>query len=320
MVTVGRFLETVPLRIRYWIGDHRSLSAGIFAGAAVGAFFAYLYYMVLEGAFVLDILTGNLSAWIDGVYWTFTLTALSFVFGISLGFLTAYARISNVKVLKTLAKGYVDALRGTPILVQIYLWGVIIFTLTPGYRAQAVLAGIVALTINTGAYQAEIFRGGFKAIQEGQVEAGRALGFSSWQIMKYIKLPQALRLIVPPMTNEFIALLKASALLSAIGVIQVAAVASNIMIATFRTTEPWTIATLLYLSMTVPLAKLVQFLEIRFRVPGLGLPLTSTLAVGRMPPPAAGASRTQRIASPLYLRRDPLYEFFRKRMESRARG
>jgi His/Glu/Gln/Arg/opine family amino acid ABC transporter permease subunit len=284
MVTVMRFFQTIPPRIRYWVEGHRSLSAGIFAGVVATSFFIYLYYLTLTGDFALDILTENVSAWVDGVYWTFTLTALSFVFGLTLGFLTAYARISNVRVLKTLAKGYIDALRGTPILVQIYLWGVIIFTLTPGYRAQAVVAGIVALTINTGAYQAEIFRGGFKAIQEGQIEAGRALGFSSWQIMRYIKLPQALRLIIPPMTNEFIALLKASALLSAIGHFQLAAVASNIMIATFRTMEPWTIATLLYLSMTIPLAKLVQFLEIRFRIPGLGLPTSSALSAARMPP------------------------------------
>ncbi|MFQ5837890.1 MAG: amino acid ABC transporter permease [Thermoplasmata archaeon] len=312
-----RFSETVSLRIRYWIDDHRPLSAGIFGGGVASIFFVYLYYLILRGDFVLDFVTRNLPAFIDGMYWTFTLTVVSFVLGISLGFMAAYARVSDVRILKGLAKGYVDALRGTPILVQISLWCVIIFTLTPGYRAQAILAGIIALTINTGAYQAEIFRGGFKAIQEGQIEAGRALGFSSWQIMRHIKLPQALRLIVPPMTNEFIALLKASALLSACGVIQLAAVASNTMIATFRTMEPWTMATLLYLSMTIPLAKLVQFFEIKFRIPGLGLPMASALSSARMPP-LAGASRTTKIAQGLYLRRDPLYEFLRKRMASKA--
>ncbi|MCJ2519966.1 MAG: amino acid ABC transporter permease [Candidatus Thermoplasmatota archaeon] len=319
MAAVGRNSEGVLIRIRYWIDNHRSLSAGIFAGVFVILLFVYLYSLTLTGEFRLDFVTSKIPRFIFvGMITTLMLTGVSYVLGMSLGFLTAYARISDIRALKALAKGYIDAFRGTPILVQILLWMIVVAALTPGYRAQAFVAAIAALTINTGAYQAEIFRGGFKAIQEGQIEAGRALGFTSWQLMKHIKLPQVLRLVTPPMTNEFIALLKASALLSIIGVVELTFIAKDEMLRTFLTLEPWTLATLLYLAMTVPLAKLVQFLEIKFRIPGLGLPSDTGLYRGRKPRPGVAASQTTMAAQSLLLRRDPLYEYFRRRNRSKV--
>ncbi len=189
--------------------------------------------------------------------------------------------------------------------------------MTPGYRYQAILAGMLALTINTGAYQAEIFRGGLKAIHEGQIEAGQALGFTPWRVMRHIKLPQTLRLIIPPMTNEFIALLKASALLSAIAIVEMSFVAQHLAVRFFQPIEPWTVVTLLYLSMTVPLAKVVQYLEIRFRIPGLGLP-TERAFVRRSAPGAPERSMRGAKALP-DRRRNLLYEGLVARMRATAK-
>ncbi len=304
--------------IRSWIDTHRPLSAGLFAAGVMSLFFLYLYSQIVIGEFELDFVIEHFPAFIDGMLLTLRLTGFGFIVGMALGFLTAYARVSSVKVLKGVAKGYVDVFRGTPILIQIFLWNVAVLPLTPGYRYQGLLAGILALTINTGAYQAEIFRGGLKAIQQGQIEAGQALGFTPWKVMRHIKLPQTLRLIIPPMTNEFIALLKASALLSAIAIVEMSFVAQHLAVRFFQPFEPWTVVTLLYLSMTVPLAKLVQYLEIRFRIPGLGLPTERARA--RRGAPRASETLVHKTQAFPHRRRNLLYERLAARMRETAVG
>ncbi len=301
-------------RLLHWLKVHRSVTALIFATTIMAVFFLYLYVLTINGEFNAQLISDLLPDFFLGLQLALVLTVVSFSVGILLGFLTAAARVSQFRILRTVAKGYVDVFRGTPILVQIFLWFVIIVAFIPTYPFRAIVAGIFALTLNTGAYQAEIFRGGMKAIQEGQLEAGRGIGFTKWQLMRHIQLPQTLRLIIPPMTNEFILLLKSSALLSIIGVVEVTFLARQCVSIHFIPFECWTTATLLYLSLTVPLAKLVQYTETRFRIPGLGLPVARA-GIGRASPTvpkeaarSAGHDSTRRA--------NGLYVFLRKRRGS----
>lgn len=306
-------------RILSWIDAHRPLTAALFSFGIMSLFFLYLYYATITGEFRAGFAVDHLPAFFAGMQLTLVVTVLGFSVGIVLGFMTAAARVSEVRALKAVAKGFVDAFRGTPILVQIFLWNVVITAFTPGLRVQSLIAGIIALTINTGAYQAEIFRGGFKAIQQGQVEAGRAVGFTSWQVMRHIKLPQTLRLIIPPMTNEFILLLKASALLSAISIVELSFVAQQLGVRFFLPVETWTVATFLYLSMTVPLAKLVQYMETKFRIPGLGLPIVGAMYPRRIAPgPSASAKVLPSVTA--FSRQNGLYASLRRRMENAPRS
>lgn len=301
-------------RFFHWISTHRSLIAAIFAFMIMAVFFLYLYVLTISGEFDAQFVYDHLPEFLFGLQLTVILTAASFSIGIPLGFLTAAARVSRFRILRAIAKGYVDAFRGTPILIQILLWLILVLTLIPAYQFRTLVAGFLALTLNTGAYQGEIFRGGFKAIQQGQLEAGRALGFTSWQLMRHIQLPQTLRLIIPPMTNEVILLLKASALLSAIGVVELAFVAQRVTVQFFLPLEAWTTATLLYLAVTVPLAKFVQYMETKFRIPGLGLPVARA-GIGKAAPPVA-TEGAQTAGLTLTRRANGLYVFLRKRMES----
>ncbi|MFQ6012577.1 MAG: amino acid ABC transporter permease [Thermoplasmata archaeon] len=301
-------------RVLDWISAHRPLTAAVFAFTIMAFFFLYLYVLTITGEFNAQFVFDHLPEFFFGLQLTLILTAGGFSIGILLGFLTAAARVSRFRILRAIAKGYVDLFRGTPILVQIFLWFTVILALIPTYQFRTLVAGFIALTINTGAYQGEIFRGGFKAIQQGQLEAGRALGFTSWKLMRHIQLPQTLRLIIPPMTNEFILLLKASALLSAIGVVELAFVAQRLTVVFFLPLEAWTTATLLYLAMTVPLAKLVQYMETRFRIPGLGLPIARAGFARAATRAAAREARPARQASAR--RANGLYVLLRKRMGS----
>ncbi|MCJ2531956.1 MAG: amino acid ABC transporter permease [Candidatus Thermoplasmatota archaeon] len=293
---------------------HRALTAAVFAFTVMALFFLFLYVLTINGEFNAQFVLDHLPDFFLGVQLTLILTAGSFSIGILIGFLTAAARVSRSRILRAIAKGYVDVFRGTPILVQILLWLVVIQALIPTYRFFSLVAGFLALTINTGAYQAEIFRGGLKAIHEGQLEAGRALGFTPWQLMRHIRLPQTLRLIIPPMTNEFILLLKSSALLSAIGIVETAFVATQLSVGFAHPLEAWTAATLLYLAMTVPLSKIIQYAETKFRIPGLGLPVVRA-GIARPPPPAASADTgaTQAVSA---RRTNGLYLYLQKRMKA----
>ena len=172
------------------------------------------------------------------------------------------ARICNVKVLRALATVYIDFLRGTPLLVQIFL---IYFALpmVVGQRVDPFIAAITACGINSGAYIAEIFRAGIQAIDEGQMEAGRSLGMSWVQTMRYIIVPQAFKNVIPPLGNEFIALLKDSSLVSVIGFEELTRRGQLIIARTYGSLEIWITVALIYLVMTLTISRLVSYMEKR---------------------------------------------------------
>ncbi len=197
---------------------------------------------------------------LNAARWAVVYTILGETFGILIGLFVSLGRISNVKLLKLITGFYVNLFRGTPLLVQLmfiyYALPYIGINLPPG------IAGIIGLSLNSGAYVSEIFRAGILSIPKGQMEAARSLGMSYPMAMRYVIIPQAFRVVIPPLTNEFVALLKDSSLLYVIQVPEIAYRMRSLASASFNAT-PYTIAALIYLAMTIPLTRLADYLEKR---------------------------------------------------------
>lgn len=193
---------------------------------------------------------------------TIEITAFSVAIGFFIGLFVGIARISQFKVLQIMAAVYADCIRGTPLLVQIFL---IYFALPMaiGQRVEPFIAAVAACGINSGAYVSEIFRAGIQAIDVGQMEAGRSLGLTWWQTMRFIILPQAFKNILPPLGNEFIAMLKDSSLVSVIGFEELTRRGQLIIAQTYGSFEIWMTVAVLYLIMTMAISRIVAFLEKR---------------------------------------------------------
>jgi len=181
--------------------------------------------------------------------------AISFA-GIALGFLIGAAvcigRLSGRRWLETLGGVYISVFRGVPLLVQLLF--IYYFLATLGLDVPALVAAIGGLGFASGAYQAEILRGALNAIPSGQSEAAVALGYSPLDRWRLILLPQALRLAIPPLINEFILLLKASSLVSVVGIAELTRVSMNIAAMTYRPLEAYVGGGLFYLAINLALA------------------------------------------------------------------
>ena len=193
---------------------------------------------------------------------TIEITAVSVAIGLIIGLIIGILRIGQIRVLRIIATIYADCIRGTPLLVQIFL---IYFALPmiSGHRVDPFLAAVTACGINSGAYVSEIIRAGIQSIDIGQMEAGRSLGLTWWQTMYHIILPQALRNILPQLGNEFIAMLKDSSLVSVIGFEELTRRGQLIIAQTYGSFEIWLTVAFLYLVMTLAISRLVSFLERR---------------------------------------------------------
>ena len=193
---------------------------------------------------------------------TIEITAFSVAIGFFIGLFVGIARISQFKILRIMAAVYADCIRGTPLLVQIFL---IYFALPMaiGQRVEPFIAAVAACGINSGAYVSEIFRAGIQAIEVGPMEAGRSLGLTWWQTMRFIILPQAFKNILPPLGNEFIAMLKDSSLVSVIGFEELTRRGQLIIAQTYGSFEIWMTVAVLYLIMTMAISRIVAFLEKR---------------------------------------------------------
>lgn len=176
------------------------------------------------------------------------------------GLFVALVRISRVKVLRFLAAVYIDVIRGLPLILQIVI---IYFGLSYlGLNLNRFSAGVLALTICYAAYEAEIFRAGIESIDKGQMEASRSLGMTYLQSMRYVVLPQAVRRVIPPLSNEFIALLKDTALVSTIGLLEIFLQGRDLM-GRYASVTPLVGVALFFLLVTLPLMRLVQYMEKR---------------------------------------------------------
>lgn len=200
-----------------------------------------------------------------GVRTTLLLTVLSVGAGVVLGTALALLRLSRVAFLQRLASAYVDLFRGTPLLAQILF----VFYGLPqvlGFPLSSLVAGLLALSLNSSAYIAEIVRAGIQSIDKGQVEAAQSTGLSPAQTVRFIILPQAFRRIIPPLGNEFIAMLKDSSLVSVIALEDLMQRGRLLGSRTFRYFEVLLAVTLMYLVMTKLVSYGVAWVERRLRV------------------------------------------------------
>lgn len=214
--------------------------------------------------FDFDLIFQSFPLLLMGAGVTVQITALSVGFGLLIGMFVGMARLSQVWPVKMLAAIYVDFIRGTPLLVQIFL---IYFALPIliGHRIDPFIAAITACSVNSGAYVAEIFRAGIQSIDKGQMEAGRSLGMTWAQTMRYIIMPQAFKRIIPPLGNEFIAMLKDSSLVSVIGFEELTRRGQLIIARTYGSFEIWLTVAFIYLVMTFTISRLVDYLERRYK-------------------------------------------------------
>lgn len=186
---------------------------------------------------------------VQGMYLTMKLTVISTVFGFVVGTFCAIGKRGHTPWLRKLCTGYVEAIRNTPLLVQIFL---VYFGLSSlGLSLNAVTVAAVALTINVGAYSAEIMRAGFDSIERGQLEAAETLGLSRRQIYWHVILKQAMERVYPALTSQFVLLMLASSICSQISAEELTAVANFIQSDTYRPLETYIVTGLLYVFLSL---------------------------------------------------------------------
>ena len=215
--------------------------------------------------FDMNLVVNSFALLLIGAGVTIQITVLSTAIGFVIGLIVGVARISHVRLLRMLAEVYVEFFRGTPLLVQIFLFYFALPVLT-GQRIDPFIAAISACGINSGAYVAEIFRAGIQSVDDGQMEAGRSLGMTWLQTMRYIIVPQAFKRVIPPLGNEFIAMLKDSSLVSVIGFEELTRRGQLIIAKTYGSFEIWMSVAVIYLVMTLTISRFVAYLERRCRV------------------------------------------------------
>lgn len=205
---------------------------------------------------------------LQGLLVTIEITALCIAMGIVLGLLLTMARLYGHRPVYWLATVYINFFRGTPILVQLF----IVYYGLPGMGLDLspFVAGVLALGLNTSAYQAEYFRGAIQSLPAGQMLAARSIGMSRAVALRWIVLPQALRLVIPPWSNELILMLKYSSIVFFATVTDLMGAGRIIAGETFRYFEVFIVVALMYLAIVLLLSSGLRWLETRLRVPGLG--------------------------------------------------
>lgn len=201
---------------------------------------------------------------LQGAWITITVTIISMALGLILGMIAALAKLSKLKIVSWLANQYIDIVRGTPLLVQLFL---IYYGLPQiGITIDPFPSAVLGLGINTGAYVAEVIRSGIQAVDKGQREAAFALGMNPVQTMRLIILPQAFKIIIPPLGNQFILLIKDSSLVSTITLVELTRTAQRIISTTYKPIELYLLAALMYYIISLLATKLLNKLEKKVRV------------------------------------------------------
>ncbi len=207
---------------------------------------------------------GYSDQWLNGLWLTASMSVVAFVLAFVLGTLGAVARRSRSRPLRFVAAAYVESMRNTPVLLQLFM---IVFALPEiGVRLDAWQAGVAALAIIAGAYLTEIFRGGLEAIPARVSEAGRAMGLTTTQRIRLITLPLIFRIVLPSLTNSFISLFKDTSVAAALAVTEVTYAATYVNINTFHVLEAWALASVIYLVVGYALAFGFRGFERRYRL------------------------------------------------------
>ena len=210
---------------------------------------------------------------LQGTWLTLKISFYAIIFGIILGLIGGICRISTNPALKWSAITYVELIRGSPLLVQIFIWYFVLATLINELLKKygmleipALWYGVAALAAFTGAYVTEIVRAGIQSIHRGQIEAARSLGMTGPQALRYIILPQALRRILPPLAGQFISLIKDSSLLGMIAIRELTKATREAITVSLQPYEFWFVCAILYLILTFTLSMAVQYMERRMGV------------------------------------------------------
>ena len=201
---------------------------------------------------------------VDGLKATLFMTSWATLIGLAMGLILSVIRVAykggaKIPVLNTLANTYITVLRGTPAMVQLLIWNFTIFASARNLNTQYI--AILAFGLNSGAYVAEIFRGGIESIDPGQMEAARSLGLSYGASMRFVVLPQALRNVIPMLFNEFIAMLKETSVAGYIGIDDLTRAGHNIQALTLEHSQPLVMVALIYLVIVLILTHVVRKLE-----------------------------------------------------------
>ena len=255
---------------RPWI---RSILANWIQPAAIAG---VLVFAVIRGAENINyrwqwyrvgdfLVTSENGAWsagplLQGLFVTLEISVLSLVLTLAIGLATAMLRLSTSVVGRGLARGYLELIRNTPLLIQLY---VIYFVLGPILGWGQTTTAIVCLAGFQGAYTSEIFRAGLSAIPRGQVEAGNSLGLSRVDNYRYVILPQVIRNMLPPLTNEAVSLVKNSSIVSVIAIFDLTTQGRNLIADTFLTFEIWLTVAAIYLAVTLALSTAAAMAERR---------------------------------------------------------
>ncbi|MFW6323718.1 MAG: amino acid ABC transporter permease [Desulfovibrionales bacterium] len=213
--------------------------------------------------FKYDVIWESVPVLLDGVQLTLLITIIGCTFGFMLGSLAGLMKTSKNPFMRRIAGIYVESVRGTPLMVQVMFlyFGL---PLALGTRIPPLSAGIVAIAVNSGAYIAEIVRGAVQSIRKGQVEAGRSIGLTRFQTMRYVIWPQAFKRMIPPLGNQFIISLKDTSLLVVIGVGELTRQGQEIISVNFRAFEVWLTVAVLYLIITMGISKFLRIIENRW--------------------------------------------------------
>lgn len=214
------------------------------------------FYRIVEGEFIFGPLY-----W--GLMETLKLSSVAGIFAIIIGFITAFARMSDSRAGSIIATFYLEAIRNTPLIVQLFLF---YFILAPIFGIDRFWAGVLCLAFFEGSFAAEIIRGGIQGVDRGQFEAGDAAGLTTYNKYRYIIVPQSMPLILPPLTGLLISLIKHSAIVSVIAVSELTTTGLNLISDTFMAFEIWFIIAGIYLALTITLSIGVGQLEKKLNV------------------------------------------------------
>jgi polar amino acid transport system substrate-binding protein len=257
-------LERIFRTWQVWNDDQPPLHQRVLAGQPVEAITGLDTSDAVSGVSRVEAARRYLPSLLRAALVTMALSCLSMTCAVAFGMLIASGRVYGHGVVRLLLTGYVELIRGTPILLQLF---VLYYGLAAAIRLPAFVAAFLGLALNYAAYESEIYRSALEAVGRGQLEAARTLGFSEWQILRLVRGPQAFRLALAPMTNDFVALLKDSSLVSVLTVVELTKQTQIFATNLGSWVVPGVLCAVLYLAMSLPLSALARRLEERWKQP-----------------------------------------------------
>lgn len=219
----------------------------------------------MEYKFRFDVVWNNIDFLMEGLWMTLLISFLALVISMVLGLFVAVLRLSKIRGVPFLAAAYVEVFRDTPVLVQLF-WVYYVLPILIGIQISAVTAAVIGLTLHSAAFLGEIYRAGIQSVPQGHVEAAKVLGLKPPQTFVRIVLPQAVRIVLPPMVNNLVDLIKLSSLASVFAVAEITRKATELSASTFRPLEIFTFIALMYFLICWPLSMAIRAMERRLQV------------------------------------------------------